>query len=128
MTALLPDLVSLVRDVAADPSAWRPHVRFDHSRRHWAQLPSPTGVDLWLLTWLPDQATDLHDHGDSAAAVTVVSGALTEIRADNEGASPQAISPPVTLTGWPREWCTTSSTARPALPSASTPTAPGSSA
>jgi quercetin dioxygenase-like cupin family protein len=37
------------------------------------------------LTWLPGQATDLHDHGDSAAAFTVVRGRLEEVRAQRDG-------------------------------------------
>jgi predicted metal-dependent enzyme (double-stranded beta helix superfamily) len=35
-------------------------------------------VDLWLIEWLPGQATELHDHGGSAGAFVVVRGALTE--------------------------------------------------
>ena len=80
------DLVPLVRALAASPATWRPHVRFDRTTRHWSRLPSPSGVDVWLLTWLPDQGTELHDHGDSAAALTVVQGSLVEVRADRTGA------------------------------------------
>lgn len=79
------DLVPLVRELAADEDAWRPYVRFDRATRHWARLPSPAGVDVWLLTWLPDQGTDLHDHGTSAAALTVVHGGLVEVRAGRDG-------------------------------------------
>ena len=82
----LPDtLVPYVRSLADDPDLWRPHVRFDAGRRHWSRLPTRLDVDVWLLTWLPDQGTDLHDHGDSAAALTVVQGRLTEVRADRGG-------------------------------------------
>jgi predicted metal-dependent enzyme (double-stranded beta helix superfamily) len=35
-------------------------------------------AEAWLLTWLPGQATDLHDHGGSAGAFVVVRGRLTE--------------------------------------------------
>ena len=88
-TALLalPDtLVPYVRALADDPDLWRPHVRFDGDRRHWSRLPTRLDVDVWLLTWLPDQGSDLHDHGDAAAALTVVQGTLTEVRADRSGA------------------------------------------
>ncbi|MDT0263801.1 cupin domain-containing protein [Jatrophihabitans lederbergiae] len=53
------DLAGLVRRVAAD-------------------------VDRWLSR-LPGHNTDLHDHGASAAAFTVVRGSLNEIRVDHSG-------------------------------------------
>ena len=79
----LADLVGLVRRLAADPSVWRPHLRFDSTSRSWARLPSPAGVDVWLLTWLPGQRTELHDHGDAAAAFSVVLGEVEEVRPDS---------------------------------------------
>lgn len=36
------------------------------------------GAQVWLLSWLPDQGTPLHDHGASAGAFAVVRGTLTE--------------------------------------------------
>jgi hypothetical protein len=36
------------------------------------------GAQVWLLSWLLEQGTPLHDHGTSAGAFTVVRGALTE--------------------------------------------------
>lgn len=76
------DLALLVRRVAVEPRLWRPHVRFD-AGRHRTLIGSPRGIDVWLLTWLPSQGSELHDHGDSAAAYAVVGGALTEVRADD---------------------------------------------
>lgn len=35
-------------------------------------------AQVWLLSWLPEQGTPLHDHGSSAGAFGVVRGALTE--------------------------------------------------
>jgi mannose-6-phosphate isomerase-like protein (cupin superfamily) len=35
-------------------------------------------AQVWLLSWLPDQGTPLHDHGTSAGAFSVVTGTLTE--------------------------------------------------
>jgi mannose-6-phosphate isomerase-like protein (cupin superfamily) len=71
----------LVIEIAQQPWLWRPAVRFGATERYWTRLAAPGDVDVWLLTWLPSQSTDLHDHGDSCAAFTVVEGALTEVRA-----------------------------------------------
>jgi predicted metal-dependent enzyme (double-stranded beta helix superfamily) len=35
-------------------------------------------AQVWLLSWLPEQGTPLHDHGTSAGAFSVVRGTLTE--------------------------------------------------
>ncbi|MFW3168697.1 cysteine dioxygenase [Geodermatophilus sp. CPCC 206100] len=35
-------------------------------------------AQVWLLSWLPGQGTDLHDHGGSAGAFAVVRGTLDE--------------------------------------------------
>jgi predicted metal-dependent enzyme (double-stranded beta helix superfamily) len=35
-------------------------------------------AQVWLLSWLPEQGTPLHDHGTSAGAFSVVQGTLDE--------------------------------------------------
>jgi Cysteine dioxygenase type I len=71
---------------------WGPLVRFHEDARWTHQLdadqllgaldPSVHGdlpdAEVWLLSWLPGQGTDLHDHGPSAGAFAVARGALTE--------------------------------------------------
>jgi hypothetical protein len=42
-------------------------------------------LDIWLISWVPDQSTELHDHGGSLGALTLLSGALDEFRWDGEG-------------------------------------------
>jgi quercetin dioxygenase-like cupin family protein len=77
----LAELSTLVREIAADESFWRPRLELPlAASRRWTRLWTDPDVDVWLLSWLPDQSTDLHDHGPSAAAFTVVSGLLTETR------------------------------------------------
>jgi mannose-6-phosphate isomerase-like protein (cupin superfamily) len=80
------ELAALVRAYAADPASWAPVLRYpvDGEDRWWTRLESAAGVDVWLLSWLPGHATELHDHGRSAAAFVVVEGALTEVRATGE--------------------------------------------
>ena len=55
------ELSLVVRRIAADPRRWRSAVRFGAQERYWTRLDGPEGVDVWLLTWLPSQAPDLHD-------------------------------------------------------------------
>ena len=47
---------------------------------------SATTTLMWLLSWLTTQETEFHDHGGSAAAFTVVQGALSESRIGSYGA------------------------------------------
>ncbi|WP_322779334.1 cysteine dioxygenase family protein [Frankia sp. Cas4] len=73
------DLALIVRRLAAHRDNWTPLVRFDPIRRSSMLLDATSDYQAWLLTWLPGQSTDLHDHGDSAGAFTVVTGVLTEL-------------------------------------------------
>jgi hypothetical protein len=53
-------------------------LRFDPDRRWWARLGLTEGVELWLLSWLPGQGTEPHDHGGAAGSFTVLTGELAE--------------------------------------------------
>ncbi|WP_432977953.1 cysteine dioxygenase [Dactylosporangium sp. CA-233914] len=72
------DFLSLARAHAAAPVDWPFAPRFDPVRRWYGRLAVTDDHEIWLLTWLPGQGTDLHDHGGSAGAFTVVSGELVE--------------------------------------------------
>ena len=63
---------------AADPDSWPVAPRFNAVDRWYHRLAQEPDHEVWLLTWLPGQGTDLHDHGGSAGAFYVYSGALTE--------------------------------------------------
>jgi hypothetical protein len=86
-TRLRPaDLLRLTDEGAEDVLAGR----FDHllppdgvwpAEDRWAtRLFSDEEVDLWLISWVPDRSTELHDHAGSLGALTVLSGALSEFR------------------------------------------------
>jgi mannose-6-phosphate isomerase-like protein (cupin superfamily) len=77
-TTLQPDLLTLARRHAESPDDWPFAPRFDPRRRWYGRLAVAGDHEAWLLTWLPGQATDLHDHGGSAGAFTVVSGEIVE--------------------------------------------------
>src|SRR4051812_39826506 len=69
-----------------DLVAYRPSSRWTHllpTAEAAAVLDPALHADLdraqvWLLSWLPDQGTPLHDHGPSAGAFAVVRGVLAE--------------------------------------------------
>jgi len=78
-----PTLTDLLLRVVDDRSRWQPLIRFDTTERYWARIPVPEDVDVWLLTWTTSQGTELHDHGNSEAAFTVIGGELSEVRPEN---------------------------------------------
>ncbi|WP_338893534.1 cysteine dioxygenase family protein [Rhodococcus sovatensis] len=64
--------------------------RFDHllpdggvwpTEERWAtRLHTDDDLDVWLISWVPDRSTELHDHAGSLGALTVLSGSLVEYR------------------------------------------------
>ncbi|WP_416276900.1 cysteine dioxygenase [Nocardia sp. alder85J] len=86
-TRLRPaDLLRLTDEGAEDVLAGR----YDHllptggawpAANRWAtRLQADDEVDVWLISWVPDKSTELHDHAGSLGALTVLSGALSEFR------------------------------------------------
>ncbi|WP_082943521.1 cysteine dioxygenase family protein [Mycobacterium sp. 1274761.0] len=85
----VPDLLYTV-DQAADEVL---SGRYDHllpagglptDERWYARIHGDDELDVWLISWVKDHATELHDHGGSLGALTLVSGALDEFRWDGE--------------------------------------------
>lgn len=56
-----------------------PH-RFPANERWSTRLHADDDIDVWLISWVPDRPTELHDHAGSFGALTVLSGALVEYR------------------------------------------------
>lgn len=64
--------------------------RYDHllpeggilpvDERWSARIHADDEVDVWLISWTPSKTTELHDHAGSLGALTVLSGALSELR------------------------------------------------
>jgi hypothetical protein len=48
------------------------------SDRRWLRLLATRSYDAWLIGWPPGTGLDLHDHGESSAALCVVRGELDE--------------------------------------------------
>src|SRR3954466_13919730 len=78
MTLTRIDHLALAQSYARNPGDWRGGPRYDAHDRWYECLADDRDAQVWLLTWLPGQSTDLHDHGGSAGAFVVVSGVLTE--------------------------------------------------
>ncbi len=73
------ELVDFGRFFADEVAAGRCPFVHDNEDQRWHQrLYRDPRVDIWLISWLPSQGTQLHDHGGSSGAFTVLSGALTE--------------------------------------------------
>ncbi|MCW2604814.1 MAG: hypothetical protein JWN61_2949 [Pseudonocardiales bacterium] len=64
----------LAQELLAGSHPWR----FDAQSRWHQRLYRDDRVDVWLITWMPAQGTQLHDHGGSSGAFTVLEGALEE--------------------------------------------------
>ncbi|MET8370431.1 cysteine dioxygenase [Micromonospora profundi] len=75
----------------ADPTRWPVALRFDPVQRWYARLATGVDHEVWALSWLPGQGTDLHDHGGSAGAFRVVAGALTEETVSGGRLSPRLL-------------------------------------
>ncbi|MGS2617421.1 cysteine dioxygenase [Micromonospora sp. LZ34] len=72
------DLLAVARRWSADPTGWPVPRRFDPLSRWYARLAGDAEHEVWALSWLPGQGTDLHDHGGSSGAFLVAAGVLTE--------------------------------------------------
>jgi predicted metal-dependent enzyme (double-stranded beta helix superfamily) len=71
-------LAAEVRRLTATPAEWVARVRLDPEGRWYERIHVSDGYEVWLISWLPGQATGFHDHGGSAGAFGVVWGALDE--------------------------------------------------
>lgn len=81
----LDQLITLVQDIARQPTIWRPRVCDGSRPQSVTQLHRDESVDLWLVTWQPGTSPDPHDHGEAIEVFTVVEGALREERVERDG-------------------------------------------
>ncbi|HEY2518918.1 MAG TPA: cysteine dioxygenase family protein [Streptosporangiaceae bacterium] len=87
MTTIVPatlsprELAQEVRKLSATPREWMARVRLSAEGRWYERIHVDGQYEVWLISWLPGQATGFHDHGGSAGAFGVVFGALEEHQA-----------------------------------------------
>ena len=55
-------------------------MRHDAGERTYVLLHRDEEVELYVVCWMPGHDTGFHDHDASAAAITVVDGAVSEER------------------------------------------------
>ncbi|MET0423117.1 MAG: cysteine dioxygenase family protein [Actinoplanes sp.] len=86
------DHLAIATRYAANPELWPVAPRFNASERWYHRLAVADDHEVWLLTWLPGQGTDVHDHGGSAGAFHVYSGTLTEDTVAGTAGTPPRIN------------------------------------
>jgi len=73
------ELRALVTEISTSHGpALLDQVRFASPRRWWSRLALTEEVEVWLLSWLPGQRTEPHDHGGASGAFSVVLGSVSE--------------------------------------------------
>ena len=121
----LPDLLRITDESADDVLGGRhdhllPAGGVPTDKRWFTRLHSDDELDVWLISWVQGHTTQLHDHGGSLGALTLLSGALHEFRWNGAGlrrrrldAGDQAAFP----LGWVHDvtWAPTTGRAAPAL-------------
>lgn len=70
--------VRLATAYARDLRRWAPFLSYDAEERFTALVEQTETHQVWLMTWLPGQHTDLHDHAGTSGTFTVVRGTLQE--------------------------------------------------
>jgi quercetin dioxygenase-like cupin family protein len=83
---------------ADNADAWRPLVRHDTEERVYELVHRDDDVELYLVCWMPGHDTGFHDHDHSAAAITVLEGAITEERLSLSGAVERELTSGATVT------------------------------
>jgi hypothetical protein len=79
------NLAETARRLAGDRALWAGLVDFDPISRYYARIAAEPDHEAWLLTWLPGQGTEWHDHGQSAGSFVVLQGQLSERVAELDG-------------------------------------------
>ncbi len=71
-------LAGQVERLIATPAEWVARVRLDVEGRWYERIHMGDAFEVWLISWMPGQATGFHDHGGSNGAFGVAWGDLDE--------------------------------------------------
>ena len=84
-TRLAPSfLLGIAEGIAGSP-LWHDLAEPGPDGRSAVRIVRAECYEVWVLGWWPGQSVELHDHGDSHAAFTVVEGGLVEVTARPRG-------------------------------------------
>ena len=72
---------------------WAPLARHDPDERTYALLHRDEDVELYVVCWMPGHDTGFHDHDDSAAAIVVLEGQISEERLALSGSVESMLGP-----------------------------------
>ena len=70
-------LADVVRRLAGSPADWLGRVRLNPEGRWYERIDLDDSHEVWVISWLPGQATGFHDHGGSAGAFAPIGLAST---------------------------------------------------
>jgi rhodanese-related sulfurtransferase len=79
-----PEELANIVSLFASSDGWMNKVRLRSERRWYERLYHGPDYDIWVISWLPGQATGFHDHGVSSGAFIVATGTLEEHRPGEE--------------------------------------------
>jgi predicted metal-dependent enzyme (double-stranded beta helix superfamily) len=88
-------LTALVLRLAASPAEWLARVRLNPASRWYERIHLDDSHEVWVISWLPGQATGFHDHGEVNGAFAVVWGTLMERRVAGSAATGRILAKPV---------------------------------
>jgi predicted metal-dependent enzyme (double-stranded beta helix superfamily) len=71
-------LAARAKLLADHPEDWLDRVRLSPDGRWYERIHADGDHEVWVISWLPGQATGLHDHGGSSGAFAVALGVLEE--------------------------------------------------
>jgi rhodanese-related sulfurtransferase len=75
-----PEELANIVSLFASSDGWIDKVRLRAEQRWYERLYHGPDYDIWVISWLPGQATGFHDHGASSGALVVATGILEEHR------------------------------------------------
>ena len=88
-------LADLTLRLAANPAEWLARVRLNAAGRWYERIHIEDSHDVWVISWLPGQATGFHDHDEVNGAFAVVWGTLMERRVVGDLTTGRVLAKPV---------------------------------
>jgi hypothetical protein len=72
------DASAIAEGLATVSVPWDLGLEDPPAERRYERILATDAYDAWLIYWPPESSIDMHDHGDSIGALSVVAGVLDE--------------------------------------------------